>query len=304
MRQHAVAALNLVQQAKRVAVEGESADPAANTALIDGVRKFAMDVRELDIDLIDRINPFSEAYAILAKTMSEDRLETGRPRPFRPSEPISRPTKRRILPFARCDSRRNAVGFHRSPRPTPGKSCWPKAQPPSCASRMRAAMSEIDLDKLSEELAEFAQPPKTGRRSPREERIIAGFEDIQRFVEQHGHSPHYGEDRDIFERLYAVRLARLRALEECRVVLAPFDCQGLLSGAEVVPAELAESITDDEMLARLEDVAGTSAITGELRHVRPGLRCERRMKSRIAKCADFTIDVLSCIFSYDHGRGS
>ena len=34
-----------------------------------------MDVRELDIDLIDRINPFSEAYSILAKTMSEDSLK-------------------------------------------------------------------------------------------------------------------------------------------------------------------------------------------------------------------------------------
>ena len=44
-------------------------------ALIDGVRRFAMDVRELDIDLIDRINPFGEAYAILAKTMSEDSLK-------------------------------------------------------------------------------------------------------------------------------------------------------------------------------------------------------------------------------------
>jgi hypothetical protein len=39
-----------------------SGEPTANTALIDGVRKFAMDVRELDIDLIDRINPFKEAY--------------------------------------------------------------------------------------------------------------------------------------------------------------------------------------------------------------------------------------------------
>ena len=43
--------------------------------MIDGVRKFAMDVRELDIDLIDRINPFGEAYAILAKTMSEESLK-------------------------------------------------------------------------------------------------------------------------------------------------------------------------------------------------------------------------------------
>ena len=71
---------------------------------------------------------------------------------------------------------------------------------------------------------------------PREERIIAGFEEIQRFVEKHGRAPQHGEDRDIFERLYAVRLDRLRALEECRSLLAPLDHQGLLAGAETVAA--------------------------------------------------------------------
>lgn len=77
VRQHAIAALNLVQQAKKVLNEGSnvSDQDIRNTALIDGVRRFAMDVRELDIDLIDRINPFSEAYAILAKTMNEERLK-------------------------------------------------------------------------------------------------------------------------------------------------------------------------------------------------------------------------------------
>jgi superfamily II DNA or RNA helicase len=75
VRQHAVAALNLTQQAKQVALDSRGAEESGNTALIDGVRRFAMDVRELDIDLIDRINPFGEAYAILAKTMSEDRLK-------------------------------------------------------------------------------------------------------------------------------------------------------------------------------------------------------------------------------------
>ncbi|MEQ9452755.1 MAG: pseudomurein-binding repeat-containing protein [Pseudomonadales bacterium] len=74
VRQHAIAALNLTQKAKEIAT-GEDAQNKGNTALIDGVRKFAMDVRELDIDLIDRINPFGEAYAILAKTMSEERLK-------------------------------------------------------------------------------------------------------------------------------------------------------------------------------------------------------------------------------------
>jgi len=77
VRQHAIAAINITQQAKKVAVGGDGADtmPGANTALIDGVRKFAMDVRELDIDLIDRINPFQEAYSILAKAMSEESLK-------------------------------------------------------------------------------------------------------------------------------------------------------------------------------------------------------------------------------------
>ena len=75
VRQHAVAALNLTQQAKAVALSGSVVETTGNTALIDGVRKFAMDVRELDIDLIDRINPFGEAYTILAKTMSEASLK-------------------------------------------------------------------------------------------------------------------------------------------------------------------------------------------------------------------------------------
>jgi hypothetical protein len=80
VRQHAIAALNLTQQAKKLVNEGGPGgggddDGSPSTALIDGVRRFAMDVRELDIDLIDRVNPFGEAYAILAKTMSEDSLK-------------------------------------------------------------------------------------------------------------------------------------------------------------------------------------------------------------------------------------
>ncbi|WP_273183962.1 pseudomurein-binding repeat-containing protein [Hyphomonas adhaerens] len=75
VRQHAIAALNLTQSAKKIAVDDADSEGGANTAFVDGVRKFAMDVRDLDIDLIDRINPFSEAYAILAKAMSEDSLK-------------------------------------------------------------------------------------------------------------------------------------------------------------------------------------------------------------------------------------
>jgi hypothetical protein len=76
VRQHAIAALNLTQQAKQIVLGGDGGGTqVANTALIEGVRRFAMDIRDLDIDLIDRINPFGEAYAILAKTMSEERLK-------------------------------------------------------------------------------------------------------------------------------------------------------------------------------------------------------------------------------------
>jgi len=74
VRQHAIAALNLVQQAKKE-LTGGGGDSTPNMALIAGVRKYALSVRELDIDLIDRINPFGEAYAILAKSMSEERLK-------------------------------------------------------------------------------------------------------------------------------------------------------------------------------------------------------------------------------------
>ncbi len=79
VRQHAIAALTLVQQAKQALSSdgnaGAGGEDAKNTALVDGVRKFALSVRELDIDLIDQINPFGEAYAILAKSMSEERLK-------------------------------------------------------------------------------------------------------------------------------------------------------------------------------------------------------------------------------------
>lgn len=148
-------------------------------------------------------------------------------------------------------------------------------------------MTDVDLDELRSELDEFAQPGKKGGRSPREERIIAGFEEIQRFVEEHGCAPQQGEDRDIFERLYAVRLGRLRALQECRLLLAPLDYQGLLAGAETAPAAPAELMNEDELLAELEGAAGSFEIT-ELRHVRTS--ADKRAAEEIAnrqRCEDF-----------------
>ncbi|MGB3747405.1 MAG: GIY-YIG nuclease family protein [Rhodanobacter sp.] len=144
-----------------------------------------------------------------------------------------------------------------------------------------------ELDDLRAELDEFAQPAKKGGRSLREERIVAGFEDIQRFVEQHGRAPQHGEDRDIFERIYAVRLDRMRALEECRGLLEPLDRQGLLGSAEHVAATSESEVDDDELLAELKGVGGSSDIT-ELKHVRP--RAEIRAAEEIAnreRCPDF-----------------
>lgn len=149
-------------------------------------------------------------------------------------------------------------------------------------------MSELDLDELRDELADFAQPEKKAGRGPREERIIAGFEEIQRFTDEHGRAPQHGEERDIFERLYAVRLDRLRALEECRLLLAPLDRQGLLSGAEDdAPAMPAEEMDADALMAELAGAAGASEIT-ELRHVRS--TAEKRAAEEIANrepCPDF-----------------
>lgn len=144
-----------------------------------------------------------------------------------------------------------------------------------------------DLDELRAELDDFAQPEKKGGRSPREERIIAGFEEIQRFAEQHGRAPQHGEDKDIFERLYAVRLNRLRELDECRALLMPLDHQGLLSHREVNEPSADYSPSDDELLAQLEGIVGTANIN-ELRHVRS--RVEIQAAEEIAsreKCEDF-----------------
>ncbi len=144
-------------------------------------------------------------------------------------------------------------------------------------------MSEPSLDELAEELADFAEPDKKGGRAPHEERIIAGFEEIQRFAEKHSRAPQHGESRDIFERLYAVRLDRLRALEECRSVLAPLDHQQLLAGASTSPV----AIDDDELLAELSDATGTIDVT-TLQHVRTS--ADKRAAEEIAqrtKCEEF-----------------
>lgn len=148
-------------------------------------------------------------------------------------------------------------------------------------------VDQSDLE-LLEALGVEVEPERKGTRTAREERIIAGFEEIQRFYDQHGRAPRHGEERDIFERLYAVRLDRLRELEECRALLMPMDRQGLLSGDGAADAAADEALDDDALLAALGVEADGEDDLSNLRHVRSV--AEKRAAEEIAnrtKCEDF-----------------
>lgn len=150
-------------------------------------------------------------------------------------------------------------------------------------------MADLDDDELLEALGVEVAPIKAGSRTAREERIIAGFEDILRFHEAHQRAPQHGESSDIFERLYAVRLDQLRKLPEARVLLAELDKPGLLRGASATPADVDE-LDEDALLAELgvsSDPSDHADIT-VLRHVRP--LAERQAAEEIADrtpCEDF-----------------
>jgi hypothetical protein len=147
--------------------------------------------------------------------------------------------------------------------------------------------TDEDLDLLAE-LGVDTAPTPTVKRSPREERIIAGFEEIERFVEEQGHLPQHGEDRDIFERLYAVRLDRLRESEECRELLKPLDSRGLLEAIAETPLSPDKDLDDAALLAELGlDATAESDVT-QLTHVRS--RQEIKAAEEIAQrtpCKDF-----------------
>ncbi|EEX08739.1 Sea11 [Ruegeria lacuscaerulensis ITI-1157] len=142
-------------------------------------------------------------------------------------------------------------------------------------------------DALLAELGVEVEPPKPTTRTPREERIIAGFEEIQRFAEEHGRVPQHGEGRDIFERLFALRLDRIRELQECRELVAPLDQAGLLTGAALSIVADSEELDDDELLAELGVEVESPPIT-ELKHVRS--TAEKKAAEEVAsrnRCEDF-----------------
>ena len=141
--------------------------------------------------------------------------------------------------------------------------------------------------------------------TPRAARIVAGFEDIQAFVAEHGHAPRHGADRDIFERLYAVRLDRLRDQPECLALLRGLDTQGLLAD-DAAAGDAPSGMDDAALLATLGIEAGGEGGLSDLRHVRPS--AERHAPDEIAArqpCADFAaFEPLFSALKADLDRGT
>jgi Meiotically up-regulated gene 113 len=146
----------------------------------------------------------------------------------------------------------------------------------------------VDLtdEEMLAELGIDIEAKKLSAHTPQEERIIAGFEDIQRFGDEHKRFPAHGEGLDIFERLYAVRLDRLRAMPESRLLLASLDRQGLLYAEQ--RHGFAEGKDDEALLAELGiDIPEDDDIR-QLRHVKSN--AEKQAAEEIAnrtKCEDF-----------------
>jgi hypothetical protein len=142
-------------------------------------------------------------------------------------------------------------------------------------------------DDLLAELGVEVEAKQFASRTPREERIIAGFEEIQRFTEERGRAPQHGEGNDIFERLYAVRLDRIRDLQECRELVKSMDNQGLLTAAKIAPITDTDELDDDALLAELGIEVESLPIT-ELKHVRS--TAEKKAAEDVAsrdRCEDF-----------------
>lgn len=150
-------------------------------------------------------------------------------------------------------------------------------------------MADMDDDELLDALGVEVAPLKASSRTPREERIIAGFEDILRFHQTHGRAPQHGEGRDIFERLYAVRLEQLRKLPEAHALLAELDAPGLLAVAAAKAVDV-DTLDEDALLAELGVSAEPAAVDDitVLRHVRSS--AEKRAAEEVADrtpCEDF-----------------
>ena len=143
-------------------------------------------------------------------------------------------------------------------------------------------------DELLAELGIDGEVETKGAHSPREARIIAGFEEIESFFEKNRRIPQHGEDKDIFERIYATRLDAILASQECINVLSGLDKNSLLANAEITAKESDAEIDDGELLAELGvDVKSDGDLTN-LTHVKS--TAEKKAAEEIGHrslCPDF-----------------
>jgi hypothetical protein len=151
-------------------------------------------------------------------------------------------------------------------------------------------MVEITDEELLDALGVDVETKTKPSRTHQEERIIAGFEDIERFFEQHGRLPVHGEDRDIFERIYAVRLDKIRSSPECRSVLTGLDDKyGLLQEQQpIAQEEFSNDFDDEALLSELGVMDSSEHDITKLKHVRT--RAEIKAAEEIARrtpCVDF-----------------
>lgn len=124
--------------------------------------------------------------------------------------------------------------------------------------------------------------------SARDLRIIAGFEEIEKFVEINGRPPEHGETKDMFERIYAVRLDRIRSSEECRNVLAGKDKFHLLQDFELESSAQKDELDDESLLSQLGVLPSEDSDITKLKHVRT--RAEIHAAEEVARrtpCSDF-----------------
>lgn len=145
----------------------------------------------------------------------------------------------------------------------------------------------MDDEELLAELGVELESPKDSLYTAWEERVLAGFEDVNRFYETQGRLPHNDASRDIFERLYAVRLERLRQLPDAvhlLTVKASADKHGLLRG-DASTSETQAPDDDEALLAMLgiDPTGNDENSINQLQHVR-----SNAVKREVSEVADKT----------------
>jgi hypothetical protein len=145
----------------------------------------------------------------------------------------------------------------------------------------------VEDDELLAALGLEVEVKKKATFTALEVRVIAGFEEIQKFVDKEKRLPLHGEENDVFERLYAVRLEKIKEKQEFVDLLKDIDYQNILSVEFKKTIEVSDDLDDDELLNLLGVEAEEDSITN-LKHVKS--RSAKRAVEELANrtiCEDF-----------------